>query len=131
MINSVSDFTGISLLTGDFPEEIMILVVREIPRRGDAVFNMFGTLSGDKVYVRFPSLDEVEQFEPIHTTVEYLDSGRRYEGAISLSRSLMTKLLSSPTDVRVRFSSSSGSADFTINHDVIVALDAGFGAQCL
>lgn len=126
VMNSAGELTGLALAKAD--NTLVIGIVREIGRYEDATFNMFGVLRGDKVFVRFPATDEVLEIVPDDVSV---DLGSHEIAAITGNHELLSKLLSSPTEVRVRFHSGGSSKDFTINHDVILTLAAGFGAECL
>lgn len=126
VVNSQGDFTGLVLSSMNGLK--IVAIIRSIGRNDDPAFNMFGVLSGDKVYVRFPTSGEVIEVVPDEVSVEL---GSHEVAGIFGNQELITKLLSSPSEVRVRFSGGRGSKDFTINHDVILALAAGFGAECL
>jgi len=129
VFHSRYDFTGIGLAS-DPKLETLVTFMRHLESVSDATFNMFGRLSGDRVYVRFPSTGEVLELTPFETTV-ISEGGMRVEAAAIFSDSLAAKVMSSPTDLRIRFAGSDGNRDFTIQHDVVVALAQGFGRQCL
>jgi len=126
VINSTYDRSGISLFAGSEYSEPVIAFTRHLDSIADSVFNMFIVMPDDRVFVRFPSTDEVFQFTPVSTGVE-----DTYEVALIQDQDLIFAVLSSPTEIRVRFDGSNGTADFTIDHDVILALAAGFGKTCL
>lgn len=126
VVNSPFDFSGISLATSSQLPGTHILFIRSIDTISESVFNMFGVMPADRVYVRFPATEEVFEFKPMSTSVE-----SSYEVAVVTDGVLANRIMASPSDLRVRFSGSDGNGDFTVNHDVIVALASGFGKECL
>lgn len=131
VIHSPSDVTGM-MLSRSYPSslETLVSIIRAADSLTETTFNMFGRLSGDRVYIRFPSSDEVLEFVPFEVSVT--SEGRStYEAAYIYSDALALAIMSSPTDLRVRFAGSDGNRDLTVRHDVVVALAQGFGQKCL
>jgi hypothetical protein len=130
VVHSVSDKTGIGLMKFSSSSQILVYILSNVKAIGDNAFNMFGVMMDDLVYVRFPD-GEVLTHEPeaVSVEVEFTKSG--FEMAGITSSNLAHRLMSSPGDVRVRFDGSSNTVDFTIRHEVIMTLAAGFGQQCL
>lgn len=121
------DWTGVILarLTGDV-EAVLVHVFRSAALNAPT-FSNSGVLSGDKVYIRFPASGEVVEFEPALVKVESINESAGFV----VDFGFLDKLLSAPSGIRVRFFGSGGNRDFSISHDVILALAAGFGAECL
>lgn len=129
VIHTLSDHTGIAMNSFSDVKDTYVYIMSHVEELGENAFNMFGVLSDDLIYVRFPD-GEVLQLEPEHVEVqvEFMESG--YEVAGFASTSLANRIMSSPGDIRVRFDGSSNTVDFTISHEVITTLAEGFGQEC-
>lgn len=126
---SPQDLTGISLTSDSALDDTYILITRHLDSANDAVFNMSGVMSGDLVYIRFPSSGEVIDFAPYFV---FVDDVIVYEMAgLWVTREFLETLLSSTEDIRIRFSGENGNADFTIMQEILEALAAGIGETCL
>lgn len=90
------------------------------------VFNMFGD-PNPTVYFRFSDQEIIE----IKTAYAYSDSENNMDYVIIADEQLLYRLLSAPTDLRIRFDGSRGREDFTLPHALIRAITAGFGQECL
>jgi hypothetical protein len=93
----------------------------------DNVFNSYGLVEGEVVYLRFPD-GTVESHSP---NVVDSDYEAEVETAAVLSTDLAYKLMALPGELRVRFEGPNGQEDFTVDHGVFVALAQGFGQTCM
>jgi hypothetical protein len=125
-----TDRTGVHMYVTD--DDYGVSIWRGLDARaafGDAAFNGFGKLPGDRVYFRF--LDgRVIEVEPDDTQNNFDMTYPTEMAHIFFNRQLIGDLLTSPGDVSVRFSGPNGQGDFTLPHAVFVALARGFQVSC-
>ena len=125
VMNSALDLSGFSLTSVD--GDLALVISRNVGRSlSESSFFAFGTMGGEVVYLRF-SNGEVLTLTPT-------DAGRSDDRTYEFARvdpSIIPWVLTSPGDVSVRFEGPRGENDFTIFHEVMVALARGFGQQCM
>lgn len=121
------DFS-IRLIVANHSEDGTSFAIGKHHRGYDSVFNMFGD-HNPTIYFRFSEEDIIV----VTTAYAYSDTdgGRDTDYAIIADDQLLYRLLSAPTDLRIRFDGSKGQDDFTLPHALIRAVAAGFGSECL
>ena len=131
-VNSeVDEFTGAEwcgqgvgrMSTADHPEPLFLLAsigdaggpVLSFARAGldvdEVLFNMYGTLDGDAVLIRFPSTGEVVTFTPLRAGADV--SGGMWNEFVEVptTEEFMQRLFSANEDLRVRLQGPDGYVD--------------------
>ena len=123
---SVLDATGFRGVVNKYGPSLVISHAVD-SWRYDSAFNLHGMQGGELVYLKFSDADIIT-VTPVHV---WGNLEHDNEAALITDYNIITKILSAPSDIRVRFSGPDGEVDFTIPHNIVVALAAGFGQSCL
>lgn len=125
---TTAEFEGITLTKST--DEVLpetVIYVRHAYQDSDWVLNSAGSIADTTLYMIFGD------GEPVTYSADFVsvNTDNNYETLAVMDTALANRIMSSPSDIRVRFSASNGNADFTINHAVVTTLAAGFGQECL